>query len=129
VALNPNIRWPSTTRSRERPTGPQPQYQWPSEERILTEEPRFTVIGDVVSAVSLIREDVARFHATLVQYNLVQWTGGNVSGRVPGEDPFVIKPSGVSYDMLTPESCLRVASQRGDLRQRRWRGRLQLHSG
>ena len=38
MALNPNIRWPSTTRSRERPTGPQPQYQWPSEERILTQD-------------------------------------------------------------------------------------------
>ena len=31
------------------------------------------------------------------------WTAGNVSARVPGHDLMVIKPSGVSYDDLTPE--------------------------
>ncbi len=31
------------------------------------------------------------------------WTSGNVSGRVPGTDLIVIKPSGVSYDDLKPE--------------------------
>ena len=30
------------------------------------------------------------------------WTAGNVSARVPGHDLMVIKPSGVSYDDLTP---------------------------
>jgi L-ribulose-5-phosphate 4-epimerase len=34
------------------------------------------------------------------------WTAGNVSGRVPGADLFVIKPSGVDYDALTPESMI-----------------------
>ena len=34
------------------------------------------------------------------------WTGGNVSGRVPGADLFVIKPSGVSYDDLAPENMI-----------------------
>jgi L-ribulose-5-phosphate 4-epimerase len=42
----------------------------------------------------------------LVRYGLVVWTGGNVSGRVPGTDLFVIKPSGVEYDDLTPESMI-----------------------
>jgi L-ribulose-5-phosphate 4-epimerase len=46
---------------------------------------------------------VARLHAELVRYGLVVWTAGNVSGRVPGADLFVIKPSGVSYDELTPD--------------------------
>jgi L-ribulose-5-phosphate 4-epimerase len=41
-----------------------------------------------------------------VRYGLVVWTGGNVSGRVPGTDLFVIKPSGVEYDDLTPESMI-----------------------
>jgi L-ribulose-5-phosphate 4-epimerase len=41
-----------------------------------------------------------------VRYGLVVWTAGNVSGRVPGADLFVIKPSGVSYDDLTPESIV-----------------------
>src|SRR5579875_996213 len=34
------------------------------------------------------------------------WAAGNVSGRVPGKDVMVIKPSGVSYDDLTPESMV-----------------------
>ncbi|MEU6427832.1 L-ribulose-5-phosphate 4-epimerase [Microbispora sp. NPDC046973] len=53
-----------------------------------------------------LRREVCRLHAELVRYNLVAWTAGNVSGRVPGEDLFVIKPSGVSYDDLTPESIV-----------------------
>ncbi|MFC6373831.1 L-ribulose-5-phosphate 4-epimerase [Nonomuraea thailandensis] len=53
-----------------------------------------------------MRKTVADLHAELVRYNLVVWTAGNVSGRVPGEDLFVIKPSGVSYDELTPENMV-----------------------
>ncbi|WP_200824884.1 L-ribulose-5-phosphate 4-epimerase [Nonomuraea solani] len=53
-----------------------------------------------------MRTAVAGLHAELVRYNLVVWTAGNVSGRVPGEDLFVIKPSGVSYDELTPENMV-----------------------
>lgn len=48
-----------------------------------------------------LRQDLVRQHATLVRYGLVVWTGGNVSARVPGEDRFLIKPSGVDYDDLT----------------------------
>jgi len=48
-----------------------------------------------------IRADLVAQHALLVRYGLVVWTGGNVSARVPGEDRFVIKPSGVDYDDLT----------------------------
>lgn len=47
-----------------------------------------------------IRADLVVQHATLVRYGLVVWTGGNVSARVPGEDLFLIKPSGVDYDDL-----------------------------
>ena len=61
---------------------------------------------EVEAAVEKVRVDVARLHAELVRYGLVVWTGGNVSGRVPGADLFVIKPSGVSYDDLTPESMI-----------------------
>ncbi|MFC5835642.1 L-ribulose-5-phosphate 4-epimerase [Nonomuraea insulae] len=53
-----------------------------------------------------MRKIVADLHAELVRYNLVAWTAGNVSGRIPGEDLFVIKPSGVSYDELTPENMV-----------------------
>ncbi|MBB2912062.1 L-ribulose-5-phosphate 4-epimerase [Streptosporangium becharense] len=57
-------------------------------------------------AVGRLRETVCLLHRELVRYDLVAWTAGNVSGRVPGEDLFVIKPSGVSYDELTPESIV-----------------------
>jgi L-ribulose-5-phosphate 4-epimerase len=49
------------------------------------------------------REHVAALHAELTRYALVTWTAGNVSERVPGEELFVIKGSGVSYDELTWE--------------------------
>jgi L-ribulose-5-phosphate 4-epimerase len=49
------------------------------------------------------RERVAALHAELTRNGLVTWTSGNVSERVPGEDLFVIKGSGVSYDELTWE--------------------------
>jgi L-ribulose-5-phosphate 4-epimerase len=58
------------------------------------------------AAVAAVREEVARLHTELVRYGLVVWTSGNVSGRVPGADLFVIKPSGVSYDELTPDSMI-----------------------
>lgn len=57
-------------------------------------------------SIDAVRRDVARLHAELVRYRLVVWTAGNLSGRVPGADLFVIKPSGVSYDELTPESMI-----------------------
>ena len=57
-------------------------------------------------AIARLRTEVAALHGELVRYGLVVWTGGNVSGRVPGADLFVIKPSGVSYDELAPENMI-----------------------
>lgn len=45
-------------------------------------------------------------HGELVRNGLVVWTGGNVSGRVPGANLFVIKPSGLSYDDITADSMV-----------------------
>jgi L-ribulose-5-phosphate 4-epimerase len=53
-----------------------------------------------------LREEVCALHAELTRWGLVTWTAGNVSARVPGEDLLVIKPSGVSYDELTPETMV-----------------------
>jgi L-ribulose-5-phosphate 4-epimerase len=61
---------------------------------------------DVENAIAQTRAEVAALHAELVRYNLVVWTGGNVSGRVPGSDLFVIKPSGVSYDDLGSDNMI-----------------------
>ena len=50
--------------------------------------------------------EVCALHAELARYELVVWTAGNVSPASPAPDLFVIKPSGVSYDDLTPESMV-----------------------
>ena len=56
--------------------------------------------------VTELRETVCALHAELVRNGLVAWTSGNVSARVPGAELMVIKPSGVSYDDLTPSSMV-----------------------
>jgi L-ribulose-5-phosphate 4-epimerase len=61
---------------------------------------------DADAAITRARGEVAALHGELVRYGLVVWTGGNVSGRVPGTDYFVIKPSGVSYDDLGPDNMI-----------------------
>lgn len=61
---------------------------------------------EVEAAIKGVRADVALLHAQLTRYKLVIWTGGNISGRVPGADLFVIKPSGVEYEDLTPDTMI-----------------------
>ncbi|BCB82377.1 L-ribulose-5-phosphate 4-epimerase [Phytohabitans flavus] len=56
--------------------------------------------------VDQLRKDLVGLHDDLIRWGLVVWTAGNVSARVPGENLFVIKPSGVTYDQLTPESMV-----------------------
>src|SRR6188768_2186298 len=63
-------------------------------------------VEDREAAIARVRDEVAKLHAELTRYGLVVWTGGNVSGRVPGTDYFVIKPSGVAYDELAPENMI-----------------------
>ncbi|MFD7733980.1 L-ribulose-5-phosphate 4-epimerase [Kitasatospora phosalacinea] len=60
----------------------------------------------MASPIELIRRQVCDLHRELVRYQLVVWTAGNVSARVPGEDLLVIKPSGVDYDELTPGNMI-----------------------
>jgi len=56
--------------------------------------------------VDRLRAEVSALHALLPANNLVAWTAGNVSARVPGADLLVIKPSGVTYDQLTAEAMV-----------------------
>jgi L-ribulose-5-phosphate 4-epimerase len=65
-----------------------------------------TVIADVNSTIRTLRQEVCALHEQLTRYQLVVWTAGNVSARVPGQSLLVIKPSGVSYDDLTPENMV-----------------------
>lgn len=65
-----------------------------------------TLTQDVAATITRLRREVCELHAELTRYELVVWTAGNVSARVPGADALVIKPSGVSYDDLTPENMV-----------------------
>jgi L-ribulose-5-phosphate 4-epimerase len=56
--------------------------------------------------VARLRQEVCDLHALLPANGLVAWTSGNVSARVPGADLMVIKPSGLDYDALTPDSMV-----------------------
>jgi L-ribulose-5-phosphate 4-epimerase len=67
-----------------------------------------------MSTLTELRETVAALHAELTRYNLVIWTAGNISARVPGEDLMVIKPSGVSYDDLSADTMV-VTDLHGNL--------------
>ena len=72
---------------------------------------------EVRAEVKQVREVVSNLHQQLIKWNLVVWTAGNVSQRVrvhDGEDLFVIKPSGVTYDDLTAESMV-VCTLDGEL--------------
>ena len=62
--------------------------------------------AEVRDAVAVVRTNVAALHAELPRHGLVVWTAGNISERVHGANLFVIKPSGVSYDELSPESMV-----------------------
>jgi L-ribulose-5-phosphate 4-epimerase len=64
----------------------------------------------MLAALADARAEVCRLHAALVAAGLVAWTSGNVSARVRGTDGssdlVVIKPSGILYEDLTPESMV-----------------------
>ena len=55
-----------------------------------------------------LRLRVHRLHMELPRNGLVAWTSGNVSARDASSGLVVIKPSGLPYDDLTPESLVVV---------------------
>jgi L-ribulose-5-phosphate 4-epimerase len=71
-------------------------------------------MSPLTTEIKALREQVSALHMELVRYGLVVWTSGNVSARVPGHDLMVIKPSGVSYDELTPDTMI-VCDLRADV--------------
>jgi L-ribulose-5-phosphate 4-epimerase len=60
----------------------------------------------VREAISALRAEVAQLHAELPLNELVVWTAGNVSARVPGAELLVIKPSGVRYEDISPANMV-----------------------
>jgi L-ribulose-5-phosphate 4-epimerase len=55
-----------------------------------------------------LRREVCRWNQELPRNGLVAWTSGNVSARDPQTGLIVIKPSGVVYEALTPETMVVV---------------------
>lgn len=66
-----------------------------------------------------LKEEVYKANMLLPRYNLVTFTWGNVSGLDRDSGLFVIKPSGVEYEKLTPQDMVVV-----DLYGNRVEGRL-----
>ena len=58
-----------------------------------------------------LKEEVYKANMDLPKYGLVTFTWGNVSGIDREKGLFVIKPSGVDYDKLTPEDMVVVDLQ------------------
>jgi L-ribulose-5-phosphate 4-epimerase len=61
-----------------------------------------------------LRREVCELHRELTRNELVAWTSGNLSARVPGEELMVIKASGVPYDRLSPDAIV-VCDLQGEL--------------
>lgn len=55
-----------------------------------------------------LKEELLSLHLELPRYQLVVWTGGNVSARDPESGLVVIKPSGVRYEHMRPDHMVVV---------------------
>ena len=55
-----------------------------------------------------LKEELVHLHLELPENDLVAWTSGNVSARDPETNLIVIKPSGVRFEHLTPDSMVVV---------------------
>ena len=68
-----------------------------------------------MSGLETLREQVWRANLDLVSSGLVTGTFGNVSGVDRESGVFVIKPSGVPYDDLSPEAMVPVSLETGEV--------------
>jgi L-ribulose-5-phosphate 4-epimerase len=55
-----------------------------------------------------LRRDVWKYNLELPKYGLVVMTSGNISGRDPETGLVVIKPTGYSYEEMTPDDMVIV---------------------
>ena len=62
-----------------------------------------------------LKEEVCRANLALVEARLVVITWGNVSGIDRTDGVVAIKPSGVSYDVLTPADIVLVSLDSGEV--------------
>ena len=61
-----------------------------------------------INMLEQLKEEVYKANMLLPKYGLVTFTWGNVSGIDREQKLFVIKPSGVDYEKLTPEDMVVV---------------------
>ena len=73
-----------------------------------------TITSDLNRVITDLRAQVCELHAHLTRYELVIWTAGNVSARVPGRNLMVIKPSGADYATMTADEMV-VCDLHGNL--------------
>ncbi|MGE0219274.1 L-ribulose-5-phosphate 4-epimerase [Mycolicibacterium sp.] len=73
-----------------------------------------TITADLERVIADLRHQVCALHTHLTHYELVIWTAGNVSARVPGRDLMVIKPSGADYATMTAQDMV-VCDLHGNL--------------
>lgn len=57
-------------------------------------------------SLETLRQDLCRLHDVLPASELVAWTSGNISARDFESQTMLIKPSGLGFDELTPESMV-----------------------
>lgn len=68
-----------------------------------------------------LKKIVCRANLELPRYGLVTFTWGNVSGVDREKGLMVIKPSGVDYDVMTPEDMVVVSLATGETVEGRWK--------
>jgi L-ribulose-5-phosphate 4-epimerase len=66
-------------------------------------------------SLASLREEVAWANKMLPKAGLVTMHSGNVSGYDPASGRVVIKPSGMDYDLITPENLVEVDLATGDV--------------
>ena len=87
MALNPNIGWHPPTRTRQPATGPQAQYRWPSEVRILKIALLLVMAVRVVATTPVANEDYSPNEDTeklLIIYRSPRYLLGSPDGRGSG---------------------------------------------
>lgn len=68
-----------------------------------------------------LKEQVCKANLELVAKGVVIYTWGNVSGISDDRKYVVIKPSGVDYDVMTPEDMVVVSVETGEVVEGKWR--------
>ena len=68
----------------------------------------FIQIWRVTKMIKDLKNEVCRANKMLAQHGLVKLTWGNVSAINLEEGDYVIKPSGVEYELLTEEDMVVV---------------------